>query len=97
MMPKEKTLMLHRELKEYGEWFLAELKKSGVSLSVVSGNGLHIKGEITPAQKEYIRIWKRQLIEAVSPKCPNCKQAMQIIEDGKLWLCPFGCESQKAK
>ncbi len=86
----------HNQLQEYGNWLLSELKKQGVTLSVAGKNALHVKGEITPAQKEHIRIWKRQLIEALSPKCSNCGLPMELIENGKLWFCPFGCESRKA-
>ncbi|MCA1623168.1 MAG: hypothetical protein LC768_03505 [Acidobacteria bacterium] len=28
-----------------------------------------------------------------SPKCSNCGLEMNLIEDGTLWFCPFGCES----
>jgi hypothetical protein len=86
----------HNQLQEYGNWLLSELKKQGVTLSVAGKNALHVKGEITPAQKEIVRVWKRQLIEALSPKCSNCTLAMELIENGKLWFCPFGCESRKA-
>ncbi len=85
----------HNQLQEYGEWLLSELKKQDIELSITDGNGLHIKGEITPAQKEHIRIWKRQLIEALSPKCSNCTLAMELIENGTLWFCPLGCESKE--
>lgn len=71
MQQKEKRTEHHRSLHEYGGWLLSELEKQGVELSVAGGNGLHIKGEITPAQKALIRVWKRQLIEALSPKCSN--------------------------
>ena len=94
MQPKEKKIERYRQLQDYGKWLLTELEKEGVKLSVSAGNGLHIQGEITPAQKEYIRIWKRQLIEAVSPKCQNCNLEMNLIENGKTWFCAMGCESR---
>ncbi len=81
---------------DYELWLLGELEKQGVTLSVVGENALHIKGEITVTQKENIRLWKRRLIEALSPKCSNCTQTLQLINDGTLWFCPFGCESRKA-
>ena len=96
MQQKEKRTERYRQLQEYGEWLLSELEKAGVKLSVVAGNGLHIQGEITAAQKEYIRIWKQQMIETLSPKCKHCNLAMNLIEDGKLWFCAMGCESRKA-
>ncbi len=96
MQQKEKRVEQHRQLKEYGEWLLSELKKQDVTLSVASENGLHIKGAITPAQKEYIRLWKRQIIEALSAHCSNCDLQMQLIDGGANWFCPLGCESREA-
>ncbi|HXG82563.1 MAG TPA: hypothetical protein VNI84_00925 [Pyrinomonadaceae bacterium] len=95
MEQQEKPVEQHRQLKEYGEWLLSELEKQGVKLSITNENALHIKGEITTAQKEHIRLWKRWLIEAISPHCSNCRLPMCLIENGTLWFCPFGCESQK--
>jgi len=97
MEQKEKRVESYRQLKDYGEWLLSELERQGVKLSVVGENGLHIKGEITFAQKENVCLWKRQLIEALSPHCSNCGLPMQIIDNGALWFCPFGCESRKVK
>ncbi len=96
MEQNTKPLEQHQS-KKYGEWLLSELENQGVTLSVASGNGLHIKGEITPAQKENIRLWKRWLIEALSPHCSNCTLPLQLINDGTLWFCPFGCESRNAE
>lgn len=95
MEQQTKKTEQHRQLQEYGEWLLSELKKQDIELSITDGNGLHVKGEITPAQKEHIRIWKRQLTDALSPKCSNCTMPMNLIENGKLWFCVFGCESRK--
>jgi hypothetical protein len=97
MRQKEKPIEQHQQLQEYGEWLLSELEKQAIELSVVGVNGLHIKGEVTLEQKEHIRLWKRQLINALSPKCSNCDLAMQIVDNGNLWFCPFGCESQKKR
>ena len=96
MPQKEQKSEQHRQLTDYGKWLLSELEKEGVRLSVAAENGLHVKGEITPAQRELIRVWKRQLIETLSPKCKNCNLAMNLIENGKLWFCRMGCESQEA-
>jgi hypothetical protein len=96
MQQKEKRIEQHQQLKEYGKWLLSELEKQNITLTVASGNGLHIKGEITYAQKEYIRLWKRQLIELLSPHCSNCDLPMRIIDARNLWFCPLGCESREA-
>ncbi len=95
MNQKTQKKELHSQLQEYAEWLLSELEKQGVTLSVAGKNALHVKGEITPAQKEHIRIWKRQLIDALSPNCSNCNLAMELIENGNLWFCSLGCESKK--
>lgn len=96
MHQKEKRSEQHWQIQDYGEWLASELEKEGVKLSVTSENGLRVQGEITPAQKEYIRIWKRHLIEALSPKCKSCASPMQLINNGSIWFCPLGCESRKA-
>jgi hypothetical protein len=31
------------------------------------------------------------------PKCSNCGLEMNLIENGKTWFCPFGCESRNAR
>lgn len=95
MNQKDESVNPNQKLKEYGEWLLHELEKQGVALSVVGENGLHIKGEITIGQKEQIRLWKRRLIEALSPQCSTCTSPMKLIEDGTLWFCPLGCQSRK--
>ncbi len=58
----------YRQYQGSHEGLLSELTKQGVSLSAVGENNLHIKGEITPAQKEYVRLWKQELIKELSPK-----------------------------
>jgi endo-beta-N-acetylglucosaminidase D len=63
-MPVER----YRQYQGSHEELLSELTKQGVSLSAVGENSLHIKGEITAAQKEYVRLWKQELIETLSPK-----------------------------
>lgn len=30
-----------------------------------------------------------------APNCSNCGLEMSLIENGKLWFCPLGCESRK--
>lgn len=83
----------HHALEDYAAWLIGALKQQGVSLAVVSADALHVKGKLTAEQKENIRLWKRQLINALSPKCSRCTLPMRIIENGSLWLCPFGCQS----
>ncbi len=86
----------HRAIEDYAAWLARTLKQQGVSLLVVGENALHVKGELTPAQSEAVRLWKQNLINALSPKCSNCTLALQLINDGTLWFCPFGCESREA-
>ncbi len=93
MEQKEKPIERYQQLQEYGKWLLSQFENQGVSISVVGTNGLHVKGKITIEQKELIRLWKRQLIEALSPKCSNCTLPLQLINDRELWFCPFGCQS----
>ncbi len=66
----------YRQYQGSHEELLSELTKQGVSLSAVGEHSLHIKGEITPAQKEYVRLWKQELIEALLPK----KQSETLTE-----------------
>ena len=94
MKTKEKKIEQHRALKDYGVHLAAALQDEGVLLDVLGENALHVKGELTAAQKKNIRLWKRQLIDALAPKCPNCGLPMKLIENGMLWLCPFGCASK---
>ncbi len=30
----------------------------------------------------------------IAPNCRNCSLEMNLINDGTLWFCPFGCESR---
>lgn len=79
-----------------GERILSEMRSTGLSLEITGTYTLRIKGKATSAQIKIIRRCKAQIIEALSPKCSNCTLALQLIEGGKLWFCPFGCESKKA-
>lgn len=97
MKPETRKIERHHAIELYGVWLLGELQKLGISLNVVGENGLHVKGEMNAEQKELIRLWKRQLIEALSPKCLNCGLPMNLIENDSLWFCPFGCSSLKCK
>jgi hypothetical protein len=56
-----------------------------------------IVGATANQQLEIVRLWKRQIIKALSPKCSNCTLPMRIIDNGKLWFCPLGCESREVK
>jgi hypothetical protein len=82
----------HQAIEQYAVWLLRELQNNGIKLSVVGENGLKVEGEMTIEQRENIRIWKRHLIDALSPKCSNCTLPMKLVENDKLWFCPFGCE-----
>lgn len=96
MQTEERKIEHHHALEDFAVWLVGALKMQGVTLSVVGENALHIKGELTADQKETIRLWKRQLIENLSQKC-DCGLPMKLIENGLLWLCPFGCKSIKAE
>ncbi len=88
---------IYQQIKNQAETILSELQADGLNLSITDNSKLHIVGTAKPAQLQLIRIWKRHIIEALSPKCSNCTLAMQIIDNGNLWFCPFGCESQKKR
>jgi hypothetical protein len=79
-----------------GERILSEMRSAGISLEITKNYTLRIKGKATPAQIKIIRRYKAQIIEALSPKCSNCTLALKLIEGGKLWFCPVGCQSKKA-
>jgi hypothetical protein len=79
------------------ERILSELQVSGLSLTLTDKSSLRIKGKATKGQIEFCRRFKTQIIEALSPHCSNCALPMQLINDGNLWFCPFGCESRKNK
>ena len=80
-------------IESFATWFVDILKKQGVILTVKNENCLNIYGEMTLAQKENIKLWKRQIINHLSPKCSNCNLPMNLIDDGKVWFCPIGCQS----
>lgn len=86
----------YKQIEKEAKTILSEFQASGLSLVVTGKTSLRIKGEATPKQIENLRKWKTQLINQLSPKCSNCAQPMQLINDGALWFCPFGCESRKA-
>jgi hypothetical protein len=87
---------LYKQIEREAKTILSEFCASGLSLVVTGKASLRIKGEATLEQIENLRKWKTQLINQLSPKCSNCTLSMQLINDGTLWFCPFGCESQKA-
>lgn len=81
-----------RTKKEGGRVF-RDLQAQGIGFEITLSNKLRITARTTAKQFELIRLWKVQIIEAISPKCANCGLAMNLIENGKLWFCPLGCES----
>jgi hypothetical protein len=93
MEPVRKTERF-QAVEQYAVWLLRELQNEGIKLAVVGENSLSVKGEMTVEQKENIRIWKKHLIDALSPKCGNCTLPMKLIENNTVWFCPFGCESK---
>ena len=84
----------YKQIEKEAETILSEFCASGLSLVVTGKNSLRIKGEATQQQIENLRKWKTQLINQLSPKCSNCTLPMELINDGALWFCPFGCESR---
>lgn len=84
----------YQTIEQYAAWLLRELQNAGIVLTVIGENSLSVEGDMTPAQRENIRMRKRQLIDARSPKCGNCTLPMRLIENDKLWFCPVGCESK---
>jgi hypothetical protein len=69
----------------------------GITFEITPENRLRILAKTTPEQFEVIRKWKRWIAEQICPHCSNCNLAMKLIENGKLWFCPLGCESRKAR
>ena len=96
MEQQEKKVEHSKAIEHYGKWLLRELQTQGIVLLVVGENSLSIKGEMTAEQRENIKLWKRQLIDALSPKCSNCALPMNLI-DSKSWFCPIGCQSKEVK
>ncbi len=80
---------------EQAKIILSELQASGLSLALTDNSSLRIKGAATKTQIETCRRFKSQIIEALSPHCANCDLSMRIINNGSLWFCPLGCQSQK--
>jgi hypothetical protein len=88
---------IHERIKNDGKIIFKDLQAQGISFEVTSKNKLRIMTKTTAAQFNLIRLWKAQIIDEISPKCSNCKIAMQLIEDGRLWFCPLGCISYELK
>jgi len=86
---------IHKRIVAEGNKILQRLEGQGVSFEVIDKNTLRITVKTTLKQFELVRLWKQRIIEALSPHCANCGLPMQIINNGELWFCPFGCESKK--
>lgn len=69
MSQKANRIERHKILEISGVWLLSELQKQGVRFEVIGENALSVKGGMTPEQKENVRLRKREIIEALSPKC----------------------------
>jgi hypothetical protein len=85
---------IYRQIQNQAEIILGELRADGLSLSITSTGGLHIVGRAKTAQLALVRLWKQGIIDVLSQKCTNCDLPMQIIDNGELWFCPFGCETE---
>jgi len=86
---------IYQQIQKRAETILGELRADGLNLSITDKTILRIVGTATARQLEIVRLWRQGIIEAISPKCSNCTLPMQIINNGELWFCPFGCESKK--
>jgi hypothetical protein len=86
---------IHKRIIAEGNQVLQRLEGQGVSFEVTDKNTLRITAKTTLKQFELIRLWKKHIIDSISPKCANCDLPMQLINDGELWLCGLGCESKK--
>ncbi len=85
---------IYRQIQKQAEIIAGELRADGLNLSITDTGKLHIVGTAKPAQLAQIRLWKKHIVDAISPHCSKCDLPMQIINDGELWFCPFGCESR---
>ena len=88
---------IQKRMAKEGGRVLRELQAQDIGFEITPANTLRITARTTAKQFELIRLWKAQIVEMISPHCSNCNLAMKLIENGKLWFCPFGCESKKAK
>ncbi len=86
---------IYQQIQKRAETILGELRADGLKLSITDTGKLHIVGRSKPAQLALIRLWKQNIIDVLSQKCTNCALPMQIIADGELWFCPFGCETKE--
>lgn len=87
---------MHEKFSRQAESLLQKITAKGIVLTVTGDNALRIQGTATSEQLATIRLWKADLIAALSPKCSECKCPMTLIYDGALWFCPLGCESRAA-
>ena len=85
---------IHKRIVAEGNKILQRLEGQGVSFEITDKNTLRITTKTTQKQFEIIRLWKKHIIDSISPHCSNCDLPMQLINDGELWFCPFGCQSQ---
>ncbi len=60
-------MQIYEEIKNQAETILGELRASGLNLSLTKTTNLRIVGTATGRQLEIVRLWKRQIIEALSP------------------------------
>ena len=86
---------IYQQIQSQAEIILGELRAGGLNLSITDKATLRIVGTATERQLEIARLWKQNIIDALSPKCSNCTLPMQIIDNGALWFCALGCGSKK--
>ncbi len=86
---------LYKQIEKEAGDILSEFCASGLSLALTAHSTLRITGTATQSQIAACRQYKTQIIETLSPHCSNCTLPMELINDGALWFCPFGCESRE--
>lgn len=92
---KFNAMEIYERIAKEGGRVFRELTAQGIGFEITPANKLRITTKTTKKQFEIIRLWKAQIINELSPKCSKCTLAMELINDGTLWFCPFGCESRK--
>jgi hypothetical protein len=90
-------MQIYEQIQKQAETILTTFRANGLNLSITDKQTLRIVGTATKRQLEFIRVWKQQIIETLSPKCSNCVSPMRLIENGNLWFCPLGCQFRERR
>ena len=75
---------------------LENLKSCDVKIRVIGANRLQVdapKNKLSPEQREQLRLYKAQIINELSPRCPvcTCKAEVEQSEALQVTFCPLGC------